>query len=230
MNELEEMEIELKKTIDMSLWNQCQEVISNYQMSTGEKKYNQVNSVLALKEKDLYIQMIQDIARIFYTDANDELIKNICASIVKKIEKTLIGIAGVGALGIAPVAMYGVQKAIRNKSFKSNENKMYTMKDAIKIFTIYTIINDPSFIKKKNEYFVQKNGILRDKADDIINEWQRESELFISKCKYGIIDQNMYNDLKSMFTQIPEGKRIGRDLKELYIKLCDLEIDLEVIK
>lgn len=230
MNELEEMEIELKKTIDMSLWNQCQEVISNYQMSTGEKKYNQVNSVLALKEKDLYIQMIQDIARIFYTDANDELIKNICASIVKKIEKTLIGIAGVGALGIAPVAMYGVQKAIRNKSFKSNENKMYTMKDAIKIFTIYTIINDPSFIKKKNEYFVQKNGILKDKADDIINEWQRESELFISKCKYGIIDQNMYNDLKSMFTQIPEGKRIGRDLKELYIKLCDLEIDLEVIK
>lgn len=230
MNELEEMEIELKKTIDMSLWNQCQEVISNYQMSTGEKKYNQVNSVLALKEKDLYIQMIQDIARIFYTDANDELIKNICASIVKKIEKTLIGIAGVGALGIAPVAMYGVQKAIRNKSFKSNENKMYTMKDAIKIFTIYTIINDPSFIKKKNEYFVQKNGILRDNADDIINEWQRESELFISKCKYGIIDQNMYNDLKSMFTQIPEGKRIGRDLKELYIKLCDLEIDLEVIK
>ena len=230
MNELEEMEIELKKTIDMSLWNQCQEVISNYQMSTGEKKYNQVNSVLALKEKDLYIQMIQDIARIFYTDANDELIKNICASIVKKIEKTLIGIAGVGALGIAPVAMYGVQKAIRNKSFKSNENKMYTMKDAIKIFTIYTIINDPSFIKKKNEYFVQKNGILKDKADDIINEWQRESELFISKCKYGIIDQNMYNDLKSMFTQIPEGKRIGRELKELYIKLCDLEIDLEVIK
>ena len=230
MNELEEMEIELKKTIDMSLWNQCQEVISNYQMSTGEKKYNQVNSVLALKEKDLYIQMIQDIARIFYTDANDELIKNICASIVKKIEKTLIGIAGVGALGIAPVAMYGVQKAIRNKSFKSNENKMYTMKDAIKIFTIYTIINDPSFIKKKNEYFVQKNGILKDKADDIINEWQRESELFISKCKYGIIDQNMYNDLKSMFTQIPEGKRIGRKLKELYIKLCDLEIDLEVIK
>ena len=230
MNELEEMEIELKKTIDMSLWNQCQEVISNYQMSTGEKKYNQVNSVLALKEKDLYIQMIQDIARIFYTDANDELIKNICASIVKKIEKTLIGIAGVGALGIAPVAMYGVQKAIRNKSFKSNENKMYTMKDAIKIFTIYTIINDPSFIKKKNEYFVQKNGILKDKADDIINEWQRESELFISKCKYGIIDQNTYNDLKSMFTQIPEGKRIGRELKELYIKLCDLEIDLEVIK
>lgn len=107
---------------------------------------------------------------------------------------------------------------------------MYTMKDAIKIFTIYTIINDPSFIKKKNEYFVQKNGILKDKADDIINEWQRESELFISKCKYGIIDQNTYNDLKSMFTQIPEGKRIGRELKELYIKLCDLEIDLEVIK
>lgn len=230
MDKLDEMEIELKKTIDISLWNQCQEVVSNYQMSTGEKKYNQVNSVLALKEKDLYTQMIQDIARIFYTDANNELIKNICASIAKKIEKTLIGVVGVGALGIAPVAMYGVQKAIRNKSFKSDENKIYTMKDAIKILTIYTIINDPSFIKKKNEYFVQKNGMLKDKADDIINEWKRESELFISKCKYGIIDQNMYNDLKSMFTQIPEGKRIGRELKELYIKLCDLEIDLEVIK
>ncbi len=230
MDKLDEMEIELKKTIDISLWNQCQEVVSNYQMSTGEKKYNQVNSVLALKEKDLYTQMIQDIARIFYTDANNELIKNICASIAKEIEKTLIGVAGVGALGIAPVAMYGVQKAIRNKSFKSDENKIYTMKDAIKILTIYTIINDPSFIKKKNEYFVQKNGMLKDKTDDIINEWKRESELFISKCKYGIIDQNMYNDLKSMFTQIPEGKRIGRELKELYIKLCDLEIDLEVIK
>ena len=40
MDKLDEMEIELKKTIDISLWNQCQEVVSNYQMSTGEKKYN----------------------------------------------------------------------------------------------------------------------------------------------------------------------------------------------
>ena len=38
MDKLDEMEIELKKTIDISLWNQCQEVVSNYQMSTGEKK------------------------------------------------------------------------------------------------------------------------------------------------------------------------------------------------
>lgn len=239
MENIEEMEIEVKNTIDLSLWNQCQTIVSNYQIPSGDKNFNQVNSVLALKDKGLYEQMIQDIARVFYTDTDNELVKNICSYIIKELEKTLLAFAG-GALpglgvkggpvaavagGVYWAAMRGMKNTVKGKVVY---NKTYIMKDAIKIFTIHTIINDPTFIEKKNEYFIQKNGLLKDKADDIINNWKRESELFIEQCKYGIINKNTYENLKLMFEQIPEGKKISTELKNLYIKLCDLEVDFEI--